>query len=70
VRNEISVGKRKKKRLLERLRRRWEDKIKRDREYEDVDWIHLAQARVLLWNIVSTVMILRVQLKVGDFLTI
>jgi hypothetical protein len=70
VRNEISVGKRKKKRLLERLRRRWEDKIKRDREYEAVDWIHLAQARVLLWNIVSTVMILRVQLKVGDFLTI
>jgi hypothetical protein len=43
------VGKPEEKRQLGRPRRRWEDNIGillRERGWEDVDWIHVAQDRV------------------------
>jgi hypothetical protein len=44
----VFVGKPEGSRPLQRRRRRWEDNIKmylREIEWEDVDWIHLAQDR-------------------------
>jgi hypothetical protein len=44
---------------LRRPRHKWENNIKRDFKevgFEDVDWIHLAQDRVLLWTLVHTMM--------------
>jgi hypothetical protein len=50
IRNEycILVGKPEGKRLLRRLRRKRNDNIRMDlrrKEWEDVDWMHLAQNR-------------------------
>jgi hypothetical protein len=59
----ISVGKPERKRSLRRPRHRWEDNIRtdlRETEWEDVDWIHLAQERDKRWALVKTVMNLRV----------
>jgi hypothetical protein len=53
-------GKTERTRLLQRLRRRWEDNIKMDlREtgWCGMEWIHLTQNR---WAVVNTVMNLRV----------
>jgi hypothetical protein len=55
----IFVGKPEGKRLLGRIRRRWEDNIKMDlREvrWGDMDWIHLAQNRGQWRALVNTVM--------------
>jgi hypothetical protein len=44
----ILVGKLEGKKPLEILRRRWEDSLRMDlskREWEGVDWMHLAQVR-------------------------
>jgi hypothetical protein len=57
------VGKPEGRRLLERLRRRWEDNIKMDlREVGcgGADWIDLAVDRDRWWALVYTVMNLRV----------
>jgi hypothetical protein len=47
------------KRQLGRHRLRWEDNIRmdcRERGWEDVDWIHLAQNRDQLWALLNMVM--------------
>jgi len=50
------VGKPERKRLLGSFRRRWEDNYRldlREREWQYVQWMHLAQVRtssVLLWR--------------------
>jgi hypothetical protein len=57
------VGKCEGRRPLERPRRRWEDNIKMDlREvgWGGADWIDLAQDRDRWWDLVYTVMNLRV----------
>jgi hypothetical protein len=59
----ILVGRPEGRRPLERPRRRWEDNTKmdlREREFGDVDWIHLAQDRGRWRALVNTVMNLRV----------
>jgi hypothetical protein len=55
----ILVGKPEGKRLLGRLRHRWEDNIRinlRERGWEGVDWIHLAQDRDQWQALVNTIM--------------
>jgi hypothetical protein len=57
------VGKREGKRPLGRLRRRWEDNIRRDLRvigWGGMNWIDLAQDRDQCRAIVNTVMNLRV----------
>jgi hypothetical protein len=57
------VGKPEGKRPLGRPRSRLENNIRMDRReigWEGVDWIHLAQDRDKWWNVVNTVMNLRV----------
>jgi hypothetical protein len=57
------VGKPKGKRLLERLRRRWEDNIKMDLQEEEcgvMDWIELDQGRDRWRALVNAVMNFRV----------
>jgi hypothetical protein len=57
------VGKREGKRPLGRPRRKWEDNIKMDLqevEFEDVDWIVMAQDRDRWWVPVIAIMNLRV----------
>jgi hypothetical protein len=59
----ILVRKPEERRLLERPRHRWEVNIRIDlREicWEDVDWIHLAQDRDQWWDVVNTIIDLRV----------
>jgi hypothetical protein len=59
----VLVGKLEGKRLLGRLRRRWEDNIKMDLQemgYGDVDWIEVAQDRDRWRALVNAVMSLRV----------
>jgi hypothetical protein len=59
----VLVGKPEGKRPLGRPRRRWEDGIKIDTSetgYEDVEWIHLAQAWDRWRHLVNMVMNLRV----------
>jgi hypothetical protein len=60
----ILVGKPEAKRLLGRLRRRWEGNIKmvfREIGWDGMDWIDLAQDRDQWRALVNTVMNLRVQ---------
>jgi hypothetical protein len=60
---QILVGKSEGKRLLGRLRRRWEDNIRMDLRktgWEGVDWIHLAQDGYQWRAVMNTVMNLRV----------
>jgi hypothetical protein len=55
----ILVGKSEEKRPLGRLRRRWVDNIKmylRERGWDGLDWIHLAQIRNQWRALVNTVM--------------
>ena len=50
----VSVGKPDGKRPHGRPRRRWEDNIKLDLQevqYDGMDWIHLAQARRIRWEV-------------------
>jgi hypothetical protein len=57
------VGKPEGRKALERPRRRWEDNIKMDlREvgWEGMDWINLATDRDRWWDVVYTVMNIRV----------
>jgi hypothetical protein len=57
------VGKSEGKRSLGRSRCRWDDNSRMDLTEivrEDVDWMHLAQDRDQWWDIVNTVMKLRV----------
>jgi hypothetical protein len=57
------VGKPERRRLLRRLRQRWEGYIRfdlRDIGWEGVDWIHLAQYRDQWWALVNMVMNLKV----------
>jgi hypothetical protein len=57
------VGKPERKRPLGRPRRIWEDKIRmdlREREWECMDWMHLAQDRDQLQAVVNMIMYLRV----------
>jgi hypothetical protein len=59
----VLVGKPKGKRLLGRLRRRWENEIKmdlREIDWGGAEWIHLAQDTDHWWALVSSVMNLRV----------
>jgi hypothetical protein len=42
------------KRPLGRPRHKWEDNIQ-EMEWEDEEWIHLAQDRGLWWNLLNTV---------------
>jgi hypothetical protein len=59
------------KRLLRKLRRRWEDNIKmnlREMAWEGVDWIGLARNKELRRTLVYTVMNLRVPQNGGKFL--
>jgi hypothetical protein len=52
----VLVGKPEGKRTLERLRRRWEDNIKRDFQevgFGDMDWIELAEDRALLNEVMN-----------------
>jgi hypothetical protein len=68
----VLVGKPEGKRPLGRPRRRWEDNIKMDPREIGIDgtnWIRLAQDRVQWRASVNTVMNLRVDKKVGYFLT-
>jgi hypothetical protein len=67
----ILVRKPEGKRPAGRPRHRWEDIRMNLREvgWEDVDWIHLAQDRDKWQDFVNVVMYLRVQEKVGNFLT-
>jgi hypothetical protein len=58
----ILVGKPQRKRPMGRHRRRWED-IRldlREKGWEDMDWIHLAQDRYQWWLHVNTSMNIRV----------
>jgi hypothetical protein len=55
----IFVGNPERKRPLGRPRRRWEDNVRmtvREIEWEDVDWIHLAQDGDRWLAVVNTVM--------------
>jgi hypothetical protein len=64
----IVVGKPERKRPLGRPKLRGEDNIRmvsREVEWEDVDWMHLAQGRNQRWDIVNTVMNFRVPKKGG-----
>jgi hypothetical protein len=57
------VGKPEGKRLLERPRRRWVDNIKidlRERDWDGINWIDLAQDREQWRALVNTVINLRV----------
>jgi hypothetical protein len=68
----LLVGRPEGKRPLGRPRRKWEDNIKLDlREIgiDGVNWIQLAQDRVLWQAFVNTVMNLRVSEKAGNFLS-
>jgi len=74
VRNayKILVGNSDRKRPLGRPKRRWEDSIRmnlREIEWEDVDWMQLAQDRVQWRAVVYMVINLRVPRKAGNFLT-
>jgi hypothetical protein len=67
----ILVGKSEGKRPLGRPRRRWVDNIKidlRDIEWNDMDWIDLAEDRDKWRALVNTVMILHVPKNSGKFL--
>ena len=66
----VLVGKSEGKRPLEKPRRRWEDNIKRDLQKVGGgcgDWMELAQDRDSWWELVSTVMNLRVPKMRGRF---
>jgi hypothetical protein len=55
----ILVRKPEGKRPLRRPRHGWKDNIRidlREREWEDVDWFHVAQDRSQWWDLVNTVM--------------
>jgi hypothetical protein len=55
----VLVGKLERKRLLGRLRRRWDDNIRKNlREiwWESVDWMHLSQNRYKRRALVTTLM--------------
>jgi hypothetical protein len=52
----ILVGRPEGRRPLGRPRRRWEDNIKMEIRFGDVDWIHLAQDRDRWRALVNTVM--------------
>jgi hypothetical protein len=54
------VGKHEGKRPLGRPRRRWEDKIRMDTGWEDVEWVQLALVRGQWPAVVNAVMNLRV----------
>jgi hypothetical protein len=74
VRNayKILVGNSDRKRPLGSPKRRWEDSIRmnlREIEWEDVDWMQLAQDRVQWRAVVYMVINLRVPRKAGNFLT-
>jgi hypothetical protein len=56
----ILVGRPEGRRPLGRPRRRWEDNIKMEIGFGDMDWIHWAQDRDRWRAVVNTVMILRV----------
>jgi hypothetical protein len=59
----LFVGKPEGKRLLRRPRCRWKNNTEidpKEKGWEGVDWIHLAQDRVLWLALVNTVMKLRV----------
>jgi hypothetical protein len=59
----ILVRKPEGKRPLGRPRRRWANNIRiylREISWEIVDWIHMVQDRTQLWDLVNTVMNLRV----------
>jgi hypothetical protein len=61
---QVLVGRPKGKKLLRRLRHRWEDNIKMDlREIgiNGANWMWLAQDRVQWWGFVNTVINLQVQ---------
>jgi hypothetical protein len=61
--NKVLVGELRGKRLLRRLRRRWEGTIRiylREIGWEVVDWIHVAQDKDQWWILVNTVMYCRV----------
>jgi hypothetical protein len=68
----ILVGRLEGKRLLRRPRYRWEDNIRidlREKGWEGVDWMHLAQERVQ-WEVLAiTVVNLSVPQKAGSYLT-
>jgi len=60
------------KRVFGRHRRRWECNIGKDLKetgWIGVDWMHLVQVRDKWWDLVKTVMNLRVPQKSGSFLT-
>jgi hypothetical protein len=66
----IIVGKSQGKRSLGRPRCGWQDDIKMDlkeTEFEDVDWLHVAQNRVQEQDTVYTV--INLQFSYRDFLT-
>jgi hypothetical protein len=66
------VGKPEGKRPLERPRRTWVDNIKMDlrqRGWDGVDWIDMAQDRDQWRALVNTVLNLRVPLNAGKFLS-
>jgi hypothetical protein len=68
----ILVGKPEGKRPLGGPRRRWYSNIKmdhREREWEGVDWIHLAEDRNQWQTLASMVINFRLLLKAGNFLT-
>jgi hypothetical protein len=65
------VGKRKGKRPLRRLKRRWQDNIRMDlREVgrEGVDWMHLVHGTDQWRALVNVIMNLRVPYNAGNFL--
>jgi hypothetical protein len=68
----ILVGMLERKRPLRRPRRRWVDNIKidlRERGWDGIDWIDLAQERGQWRAVVNTVMNLRVPYNAGKFLS-
>jgi hypothetical protein len=69
----ILVGKLYGKRPFARPRRRWEGNVKtslkKKREYEAVNWIHMAQDRDQWRALVSTEMKHRIPYKLGYLLT-